>query len=390
MSSVQRPWAALAATTLLVMPLGSIYAFSVFLKPLESLLDATRSELATVFGIAAITYTIGMNIGPRFFGWLGIGPFLAICAALAATGIAISAVATSFAALALGYGGLFGLGGGLAYVAAQQGINLMAFQRSGLVNGYIVALLPCGAMLTAPACALAIERFGVRETLWGLAGVLLGTGCIAAAISAWAGMRLSAGPAAAGASRPAIERHDLLARLFVVFLLAAAAGLMVLSQAAGIVAAYGGATALATLATTGVSGAIAFARLAGGSLVDRFAIPKVMAAAQASAAVGALLISLAPSPQAAIAALLAVGMGYGIISGATAAAIGSYWQRAVFGRVAGRVYIAWCLAAVTLPILAARLFDLTGTYTTAFLVAGACNLVAAAVALTLPQQAKPA
>ena len=72
------------------------------------------------------------------------------------------------------------------------------------------------------------------------------------------------------------------------------------------------------------------------------------------------------------------------------AAIASYWQRAVFGRVAGRVYIAWCLAAVTLPVLAARLFDLSGGYGTAFLVAGACNVLAAVVALTLPRQAKPA
>jgi OFA family oxalate/formate antiporter-like MFS transporter len=384
----QRPWAAIAATTILILPLGSIYAFSVFLKPLEGLLGASRSELATVFGIAAIFYTVGMNVGPKLFGGLGIASFLALCALTGAGGIALSAGARSFIELAIGYGGLFGLGGGLAYVAAQQAMNLMPFRRSGLVNGYIVALLPCGAMLTAPACAYAIERFGVRETLWGLAAVLLATGLAAALMAVFAGMRLrAAGPAAMSpGERPG--RADLFWKLFIVFLLAAAAGLMVLSQAAGIVAAYGGATALATLAATGVSGAIALARLFGGYLIDSFAIPKVMAGAQMTALAGGIALTLWPAPETSIAALLAIGMGYGIISGATAAAIAAYWRRALFGRVAGRVYIAWCLAALTLPVLAARLFDLTGGYRTAFVLAGACNLAAAMVALTLPPQSR--
>ena len=44
-----------------------------------------------------------------------------------------------------------------------------------------------------------------------------------------------------------------------------------------------------------------------------------------------------------------------------AAAISRYWHRNVFGRVAGRLYIAWCLAAVSLPILAGWLYDRTGS-----------------------------
>ena len=63
----QRSWAAILAAGMLIAPLGSIYAFSVFLKPLEELLGASRSELATVFGIAAVCYTIGMNAGAKLF-----------------------------------------------------------------------------------------------------------------------------------------------------------------------------------------------------------------------------------------------------------------------------------------------------------------------------------
>lgn len=382
----QRPWAALLAATVLILPLGSIYAFSVFLKPLETLIGATRAELATVFGIAAIAYTVGMNIGPWLFRRLGVAPFFLLAVVIGAGGIALSAVATDFPTLALGYGALFGIGGGLCYVAAQQGVNVMGFRRTGLVNGYIVALLPCGAMLTAPACAWGIVRFGVRETLWGLAAVLLVSGLLTIGLARFAGMRFVDGDA--GASQPEkLGRTDVFLKLFGVFFLAAAAGLMVLSQAAGIVAAYGGASALATLATTGLTGAIAGARLAGGWLSDRVSIPAVMAGAQAAALLGAIGLTLWPSAEASIAALLTIGMGYGIVSGATAAAIAAYWPKGLFGRVAARVYIAWCGAAVSLPILAAHLYDLTGGYATAVLIAGLANLLGAMLALTLPRQA---
>ena len=38
------PWLAIVAAAALILPLGSIYAFSVFLKPLETLLGATREN----------------------------------------------------------------------------------------------------------------------------------------------------------------------------------------------------------------------------------------------------------------------------------------------------------------------------------------------------------
>jgi len=60
-----------------------------------------------------------------------------------------------------------------------------------------------------------------------------------------------------------------------------------------------------------------------------------------------------------------VGLGYGFVSGATAGGIGLYWRPADYGRVAGRTYIAWCLAAVSLPVLAGYLFDMTRAYSTA-------------------------
>ena len=53
----------LAASTALNAPIGSLYAFSVFLQPLEALLGLTRADLAFVFALAAAAFGVGMMAG---------------------------------------------------------------------------------------------------------------------------------------------------------------------------------------------------------------------------------------------------------------------------------------------------------------------------------------
>jgi hypothetical protein len=63
-----------------------------------------------------------------------------------------------------------------------------------------------------------------------------------------------------------------------------------------------------------------------------------------------------------------------------------YWRRELYGLIASRIYLAWCAAAIILPIGAGRLFDLTQGYGTAILIAAGGNAVGILVALGLPRQ----
>jgi len=370
------------------LPLGSLYAFSVLLAPLEQILQATRSELAGVFGISAVFFTIGANLAPRLFGRVPAPLLVALTGALASVGVALAAVAPSLSWLILGYGVLFATGGGMAYVAVQQCVNAAPLARPGLVNGYLVSLFPLGAMLAAPAFGLGIDWVGVRQTLAGLAAVIAATGIVATLFVAYAGVVLAktGRPTALQATGSQDSLRATFWKLFTVFFLAASAGLMVLSQAAGMVAAFGAGKTASLLATTGITAAIAAARLAGGWLVDRLPVPFVAASAQAIALIGAIALTVMPSPEVAILTLALIGVGYGLVSGVTAGAVASYWPKMEFGRIASRTYIAWCLAAISLPVLAGRLYELTGGYETAVIVAGGANLLAVLVALTLPRQ----
>ncbi len=55
----ERFWAALLAATLMNLPLGSVYAFSVLLRPIEQELAIPRSALSLVFGLATVGFTVG-------------------------------------------------------------------------------------------------------------------------------------------------------------------------------------------------------------------------------------------------------------------------------------------------------------------------------------------
>jgi OFA family oxalate/formate antiporter-like MFS transporter len=112
----------------------------------------------------------------------------------------------------------------------------------------------------------------------------------------------------------------------------------------------------------------------------------VAAGAHAVALVGNLALTMWPGPGVSVLSLALVGIGYGLISGVTAAAVAVYWRRALYGRIASRLYLAWCAAAIVLPIAAGRLFDLTQSYRTAVLISAGSNALGILIAIGLPRQ----
>src|SRR5579863_8045949 len=200
---------------------------------MEAMFQASRSDLSVTFALATISFTIGMNLAPRLFTFAS-APFLVVLCAMSSTlGIALAAAASNLAMVMAGYGVLFGLGGGVAYILAQQGVNMMVQRHKGLVNGYIVGLYPLGAMIAAPLFGWAIADWGLRATLAGLAVTLALTGLLSAFLLRYAGVRLKPAAEDLHVDR-APGRGVVFAQMCLVFFLAAAAGLTVLSQAAGI------------------------------------------------------------------------------------------------------------------------------------------------------------
>lgn len=381
------------AATFANLPFGTIYAFSVFLKSMEAMLSLTRSDMGVIFGLCTVMFAAGMNIAPMVYTRLSSGAVLTLTSVTGALGLALASQAQGFWSLLFGYAILFGLGGGVAFTTAQQIVNLVPTKRRGLVNGYVVGLYPLGAMLGAPLLGWSVEQMGLRQTLLNLGLVVLISGLIAVWLT---GLRSHIPKASAKATAEAdlvtgiehprwgMTQWPLFFKIAIVFFLAASAGLMVMSQSAGIVQSYGGGTQFSIGATSFITGMIATARITGGWLMDRFSLRQVMAAAHVWSLSGALMLTLWPTPEVALFALAMVGMGYGFVSGSAAGGIAMHWTATQFGIVASRLYIGWCVAAICLPVLAGWLFDWSNTYRSSIWIAAGVNMVGILLAFRLP------
>src|SRR5262249_1816715 len=86
-------WRTVAAATALNPPLGTLYAFSVFTKPLEALLGLGRADLALVFALASAGFGVGMNMAPFVFGLAPTSVLVLACALASSLGTALAATA---------------------------------------------------------------------------------------------------------------------------------------------------------------------------------------------------------------------------------------------------------------------------------------------------------
>src|SRR4029453_3726980 len=90
----ERFWAALLAATLMNLPLGSVYAFSVLLRPIEQELAIPRSAPPVGFGLATIGLR-GGRVGAAFLYRVAAAPVLVLASAVvAAGGLVMAATAT--------------------------------------------------------------------------------------------------------------------------------------------------------------------------------------------------------------------------------------------------------------------------------------------------------
>ncbi len=374
---MNRRYLALAAAAAFNPALGSLYAWSIFLAPLERELEVPRSALSGVFSVAVVCFTLGMSLAPAAYRWLATPALIAVAALLCAAGLGLAAWAPDIVVLGLGYGVLFGLGAGFGYSVMLQAVNLVLPRRRGLANGFGIGLFALGSILCAPAFGWAVEAHGVAATLAAMAALFA---VLAVAVATLLGASAVSVQSAASLRMSGDHGHGaaLFWVIWVGFLLGAGAGLMAISPAAGMVAAYGGTPTLAVLGVTLVGAGNGGGRLAGDWLCDHLPIRRIV--------MGAHLIS-----GTALLALALVGLSYGLLSGgllsgAYPAALGFCYGVDNYGRMLGRLITAWGVAGLLAPWLAGAVFDATGGYRPALVLACAAAVVAFLVSIALPRQ----
>jgi len=360
----------ISAAAALSTVLGSIHAFSVFIPQWESLPGADRANVSLIYSLALVSLTIAVLFGYRVYRRVPPFAVLLIVGVLAALGLALSAGGSSVASLYLTYGLIFGSANGLGYGYALQLSGQAASTHRGLVMGLITAFYAVGATTAPVLFVYLIDRGGNALALKAMSVIVLVVSVVAAILVRWSRSRYHGELSSATyILSPALKNTRMY--LWVGYGSAVTAGLMVIGHAYGIATWLNLTTRSATWATTVVALGNMLGGFSAGYYVDRLSSRVLQCWLPVITSFGLMILIL---PMDSIRPVVFIGLGlvgysYGAIIAVYPVAVVDVFGALLAAKIYGQVFTAWGLAGLLGPWLSGWLYDFTGTYTAAILIA---------------------
>lgn len=362
--------ATIAASAALSWVLGSIHAFSVFIPQWEGLPGADRASVSLIYSIALVSLTIAVLFGYRLYRLLPPFAIFILVGAIAAFGLQLSANRSSVAALYLTYGLVFGGANGLGYGYALQLSAQAAPDHRGLVMGMVTAFYAVGATTAPLFIVLLIDLGGNALALKAMGVIVLVVSAVAATLVRWSCARYdSESNTDIQVLTPTLKYARTL--LWIGYGSAVTAGLMIIGHAYGIATWMNLDASSATWATTIVAFGNMLGGFSAGYYADRLSSRALLRWLPLFTSLG-LLILIWPLETASIMVFIGlgfVGYCYGAIIAVYPVAVTDVFGALAAPRIYGQVFTAWGLAGLLGPWFSGWLFDLTGTYTIALVIA---------------------
>jgi OFA family oxalate/formate antiporter-like MFS transporter len=159
----------LAAAVLMTLCLGLIYAWSIFVVPLETEFGWTRDKTSLTFMISMICFCLGGVLsGNRISKGASSSKLLFLATALMIAGFVLASRTEALMQFYIFYGVFSGFGVGIAYNAVISSITKHFPGKTGAVSGLLMVGFGMGAMVFGVLCANLIEAFGWRVVFVGI------------------------------------------------------------------------------------------------------------------------------------------------------------------------------------------------------------------------------
>jgi OFA family oxalate/formate antiporter-like MFS transporter len=381
--TISRPRLTLLAGCVVTGTLGSLHAFSVFLVPLESNFEASRSSISLVYSLALVTLTVMVLVGHRLYGLVSPATLAALACIGAALGLVLAGAYDSLLGLYVGYGVLFGAANGVGYGFVLQLVAQAVPTAPGMAMGLVTAVYAAGSIAFAKFYAMLLVNYSPAETMFAMAAVMLLTSVIVWLLLTASGARYRA--ASNDAQTGVAGQSTLVFRMWLGYGTGAAAGLMAIGHATAIVMDRGGTPAMMVAGVMTIGAGNALGGVLAGYLVDKIPPRVTLAVLPGLSCVALVCLTLVVDAAVAVGVLASIGFCYGAIIAVYPAAVAAVFGLEHAPRVYGRVFTAWGLAGLLAPWLAGVIYDQTLTYSVAILVAATLGLVSAALGMSLPQ-----
>ena len=393
MKKVNR-WVILAASCLINLCIGSVYAWSVFASPMAEYLSQTTgvaltaADLAIVFTVANLLGPITMISGGRINDTLGPKMVLLAGGIMFGAGLLLAGFAKSVGMLILGYGIISGLGLGFAYGCTISNSVKFFPDKRGLIGGITTACYGLSSVILPPIATALIGAFGISNT-FKILGIAFGIIVCGASLfvkkcpenyqpDGWNPPQQAAGVAAVDKDWREMLKSPIFYVMIAILVCGAFCGLMCTSQAAPIaqnmigMTGAAAATAVSVLALFNAAG-----RIAAGHISDRIGRIHTISLACIVAILGLMCLYFSGGQTYVkfYIGISLVGMAFGafmgVFPGFTADRFGTKNNSVNYGIM----FIGFAAAGYFGPAAMKKIYNTSGSYQQAFLVAAAIGAV---------------
>ncbi len=400
-SGISRWWRVIGGLSMNIA-LGTLYAWSVFVAPLEKEFHWTRAETSNVFGIAVVSFALTFIVAGRLQDKYGPFWISLIGGVLVSLGFFLCSYTHSLNYLYVCFGVIGGIGNGFGYSTPIPVMAKWFPDKRGLAVGLAVGGYGAGSALFGPLCNLKlIPAYGVHTTFQILGGIFLVMTVFGAFLmkNPPAGYRPAGwtpGTAKAAASTYDFTPSEVLRTpafylMWIAYALGCLAGLMVISQLVPFAKSVG--IPSAALATMGlVVGAIgnASGRILSGWMSDalgRLNVLRLMIAISMIAM--PILYKVGGNVTLLYGAVFVVYWCYGTQLSVNGAAAADFWGTKNAGMNYGMLFTAWGFAGYFGSKIGGTMYDKYHNYQMAFYTAAVLAGVALLCELAAKRPAVP-
>lgn len=384
------------------LALGAVYAWSIFVRPLEKEFGWTRADVSIVFAVLVAVFGITFIIGGRIQDKLGPTRVSFIGATLNAIGFFMAGYTTSIPWMVFWLGIVAATGQGFGYATPIPVMSKWFPDRRGLAVGLAVAGYGGGSAIFGPMGGnWLIPTYGWRTTFFVFGVIFFVMGMIAT----WLLQNPPAGYKPEGwtpapATKVAATKHEYppseaiktptMWFMWVAYALGTASGLMVISQLVPFARQQGHAIEVATTAIFVGALGNASGRILSGWMSDALGRLNVL---RLMIGVSVLAMFMLPQLGRSVAglffAVFVIYWCYGTQLSVNASTAADFWGTKNVGVNYGILFTAWGVAGLIGPRIGGRMFDIYGNYQYAFYTGAVICAVALAFEMIARRPAEP-
>ncbi|MFH7026407.1 MAG: OFA family MFS transporter [Heteroscytonema crispum UTEX LB 1556] len=157
-------WLLIPLGITVLLCLGTVYSWSIFRKPLEKLLNVGATESLLPFTVLLVVFAILMPITGFYIDRFGSRVVTAVGGIIMGLGYLLSSRDGNIPMLVITYGVIAGIGVGIAYGVPLAVVAKWFPDKKGLAVGLTVIGFGLSPLITAPLAIQLIKSYGVRQT----------------------------------------------------------------------------------------------------------------------------------------------------------------------------------------------------------------------------------